>query len=182
MYGIVKQLFNLAIKRLCFAIKILICLLLSLPAVAAVEAKERPLGDWRYRLGAQSEDNKCMIYTQAMRNKSTSSETRETEPYLYIIKKRPQGYSLGLYCAALCPDGVSLEIAGRNYDLAGYLGDYAVTYSSIQDVAIINQLLKAQDMVKVRSVDEGGNVFLDYYSLDGFTDALKSLNLCILNK
>jgi hypothetical protein len=180
MQGILKQLFNLAIKTFKLRQKILLYVVMSICAghfaYAADQEDESKI--WSFRQGEPGEENLCMIYASPYRSRSNVNDERDFYPSLYIVKKGSGLYSLAIHCGSDCYMGASLEIEGRIRWLEYYMGEYAVTYSSIQDVNIINDLLRASYPIKVRTANKKGDVFLDYYPISGIVDNLKKLDGC----
>ncbi len=174
--AILKELFEHAIKRLIF--------LILLFAAHFVQAKEitHHFNDWTFYAYGSEYDRHCLIYSHSLRAKGEFDPDRET-PYLYLVKRGNREFTLGV--APGYPldvvKGVDFNVNYRSYGLQITLPDYAWTFSSTQDVRLVDEMIKADRFVTVRSHGTDGSVALDYYSMSGFTRALKMLDKCNLN-
>ena len=54
--------------------------------------------------------------------------------------------------------------------------EQAHTFSSVQDIAMVNDLIRAEGYFTVRSYDQNDNQALDYYSLKGFGKAIRLIS------
>jgi hypothetical protein len=67
-------------------------------------------------------------------------------------------------------DGVSRELKSDPNNYNSY------TYSSVQDIALINDLIRASSYFTVRNYDKPDTYALDYYSLRGFGKAIRLMS------
>lgn len=171
--AIVKELLGHAIKRLSFLI-----IMLMAPMVWAKDFT-KSFGDWTYHAYGGQYDRHCLIYTESGRVRGEFDEERET-PYLYIIKRGHREFTLGVSPGYELDDNkaIILKVRNRAYALKTGLPHYGWTFSSTQDVGLIDEMLKANRFVTVHAYGESGSVALDYYSLKGFVHALKQLDKC----
>lgn len=171
--AIVKELFAHAIKRLVFLIIMLVA------PLAWAKDLTKNFGDWTYYAYGGKYGRHCMIYTKAGRTKGEFNEERET-PYLYITKRGHLEFTLGAspgYELDMTK-AVILKVRDRAYALKVELPHYSWTFSSTQDVRLIDEMIKANRFITVHSYSTDGSVTLDYYSLKGFVHALKQLDKC----
>jgi hypothetical protein len=171
--AIVKELFNHAIKRLGF-------LTIALIAQAA-EAKDftKSFGNWTYYSYGNKYARHCFIYTQPLRERGEFDQGRHI-PYLYIKKRGAREFSLGVSPGYEQNIGKAaiLKVNNRAYALTIVLPDYSWTFSSTQDVNLIDEMLTASKFFTVYTHGADGSAALDYYSLKGFVHALKQLDKC----
>ena len=163
-----------AIKRLIFlAFFTTLC---ALKANAGYE--EQILGDWKFVKFTQNDaHNYCYIYTEPKRTKATAIDGEGR----YIMIVNNDGYATVGVSSNFDLDnskGFIVTANNRSHLLNVTSLDQAQTYSANQDVALIDDLLKDEDFFQIRSYSSDDKTALDYYSLNGFTKALKKLSSC----
>jgi hypothetical protein len=173
--AILKELLAHAIKRLTFLA------LLLIPNISQAKEMTKQFGDWTFYAYGSEYDKHCLIYSQPLRTRGEFTEERTT-PYLYLTKRGDREFSLGVEPGyPIDTDkGVNIIINYRPYGLQITLPNYAWTFSSTQDVRLVDEMLKAGKFITVRSHGIDNSVALDYYSMTGFTKALKLLDKCKL--
>lgn len=165
-----------AIKTLYFCV-ILFCTVSISPHV---NAKTTQFQDWYYVDSQAKAGEKCTIYSFASRTKGTVDDSKRDDAYFYVIKKGPRQYTIGVTPGFEIADDsyVVMKIGRRSYDFNNANPDYAWTYSSAQDIYLIDELIKASGYFTMHLEDIDGKVALDYYSLNGFIKSMRALDKC----
>ncbi|MFI4983823.1 MAG: hypothetical protein ACHP6I_01345 [Rickettsiales bacterium] len=153
------------------AIKTLMLLLICSPAVA--EEQMATFGDWKVLVPVFSSSKSCYAYTTPFRTKAL--EGSRDNPYMIITYRGPHMYSLGINAGFPLSGfkGFTLFANNRTHLLDVKIVTNAWTYSSAQDVAIIDDLIRERDFAEVRSYDQKDKTALDYYSVRGLTTVLQ---------
>lgn len=153
------------------AIKTLLLLLICLPAQAA--GPVATLGDWEVFAPVFSGKKYCYAYTTPFRTKAFDANRQN--PYMIITYKGPEMYSIGLNSGYLLSSykGFTVTTNDHTYLLDIKLITNAWTYTSNQDVAIINDLLIDNEFAEVRSYDTSDKTAVDYYSTEGLLTVIQ---------
>jgi hypothetical protein len=146
------------------------------------QAKTMQIDDWFYSDADSIKGERCIIYSYSARTKGDMNTEEREDPYLYVIKKGEKQYTIGMYHGFEIGEDafVVMKIKNRSYDFHNANPDYAWTYSSAQDISLIDKLLQASDYVTIHSEDVESKVALDYYSLKGFIRSMRALDSCKL--
>jgi hypothetical protein len=118
----------------------------------------------------------CYAITPAFRSKGDLSPGRSL-PYLIVVKKGNDEFSFGLnYINRISEQHISITVNNNTRPL--YLQDqtHAWTYSSRQDIALLNDMLLDGSFVKVTAINDDSPQYSDYYSLRGLKLALDKMN------
>ncbi|MCE2992483.1 MAG: hypothetical protein LW825_06185 [Candidatus Jidaibacter sp.] len=169
--AIVKQLLQHAIKTFTFV---------AVAFLAKVAmASGANFGDWSYYTHPNQHENLCIIYTNPIMSKGDIKDDRLTA-YLYLIKKGHDQFSLGVFPGFMQDPNkeVVLKVNNRSYALKVEMPNYSWSYSSAEDVSLINEMLMGGKFLTAHSYALDGGATLDYYSLKGFVPALKKLEKC----
>ena len=163
-----------AIKRLIFiAFFTVFC-----QSLAFAKYQESTVGDWKMVDFTQEDGSKyCYIYSEPERSRATATDHEGR----YIVIVNNGGYAtLGIFSNfdLDAKKGFVLSANNRDHLLNVTSLSQAQTFTSIQDVAIINDLIKDEDFIRVRSYSLDDKTALDYYSMNGFTNAMKKLMDC----
>lgn len=96
-------------------------------------------------------------------------------PYLIVSFKGRNQYTISLSSGFFInkQSGVILQTNNRSYLLNSTFPRAAWTYSSSQDAAIINDIIKDGRSLSIRSYDLSDDIALDFYSLKGILEALQ---------
>ncbi len=158
-----------AIKRL-----VILTLMFSLYGLEAAAAS-KTVGDWKIVTNKFEGSSYCYAYTTPYRTKSFD-EQREN-PYLILVTKEKSAVSIGLNSGFVidAKQGITLSVNKEEHLLDAKLNKNAWTYSSTQDVAIINDMLADAISVEVRSYNMEGKTAVDYYSLKGILHTVNYL-------
>ena len=129
--------------------------------------------DWEVYHQISNSTTKCYAFASPYRTKAFEG-VREA-PYLIISFKGKMQYSISLNPGFLIDKNneIILKTNNRSYLLNSALPNYAWTYSSMQDKAIIEDMIKDGRSLSVRSYNVSDDTALDFYSLKGMTEALK---------
>lgn len=153
------------------AIKTLALLLICLPALAAEPAAT--FGDWKVFTPVFAGKKACYAYSSPFRTEAF--DTARQNPYMIITYSGSRMYSIGINSGFLLSNskGFTLTANSHAHLLDVKLLTNAWTYSSEQDVSIINDLLEESDYAVVRSYDTVDKTALDYYSVYGLQTTLQ---------
>ena len=153
------------------AIKTLLLLTICLPAYAAEPVAT--FGDWKVFSLPSAGKKYCYAYTTPFRTKAFDAERQN--PYMIVSYKGPKMYSIGINSGYLLNSykGFTMATNNHTYLLDLKLLTNAWTYSSKQDVAIIDDLLSSNDYIEVRSYDSTDKTALDYYSTSGLLTVIQ---------
>ena len=96
-------------------------------------------------------------------------------PYLMVTYKGPMQYSITVNPGFIVDrrDGLILNVNGKSHVLSTKFPRIALTESSTQDASIINDIIKEEKIVSIRSYTINKETSLDYYSTKGFVEALR---------
>lgn len=136
------------------------------------------VNDWLImKTASQSEDDLqyCYVVGMPYRTKAYHGD-KIRSPHFMVIYLAPDEYTIkvnvdydiDVHHGVI----VSINAVPRMLEKAFDSG-VVYTYSSVQDIAMINDLMLAQDYFTVRSADKDNNQALDYYSLKGFGKAVR---------
>ncbi len=158
-------------------ITILLLVLFPMTALAAAKKSEN-LKDWETLYDAKSQT--CLIKTEAKRVRG-EHDLSEEENYFYIKKIGENQYSMAFAPSEQLVEGsnVTLEVDARYYGLEMFSPSKVYTFSSVQDVDMINIFLLADwkyFIIRMNVDPTYKNVL--YFSLNGFIPAMKSLAKC----
>ncbi len=171
-----------AFCSLCFATLYLCFISISLAQVEN-KYKTKTFGYWEVLLPLNvKKGNSCHAVSFPLITKSYSG--MRDLPYLMISYYNPDMFTISTYAGFIIDKENPLSITANNRTRMLKIARdfYAYTFSSNEDVAIINDMIEDQRMVKVRSYHSTNGVAVDYYSLDGFSKAMKYLeHNCLIN-
>lgn len=146
--------------------------------LAFAKYEESSIGDWKFVQLTQDNHSKyCYIYSEPERSRATAIDHEGR----YIVIVNNGGYAtLGVSSNFDLDErkGFVLSANNRDHLLNVTSLSQAQTFTSIQDVAVINDLIQDEDLIRVRSYSVDDKTALDYYSMNGFTNALKKLMDC----
>ncbi|CAL7960599.1 conserved exported hypothetical protein [Alphaproteobacteria bacterium] len=96
-------------------------------------------------------------------------------PYVVVSYIGPDMYTISAYAGFVLDRKKKCTVSTnrRTYMLQSAREFFAYTYSSSEDVTIINNMIEDNKMLEVRSYDSVGGTALDYYSLSGFIPAMR---------
>ncbi len=159
-----------AIKRL-----VILTLMFSLYGIDDAKASSKVFGDWKLVTNKFEGSNYCYAYTSPYRTKAFD-EQRES-PYLILATKEKNAVSIGVNSGFVIDanQGITLRVNKEDHLLDAKLNKNAWTYSSIQDIAIINDMIADANSIEVRSYNMEGKTAVDYYSLKGILHVMKHL-------
>lgn len=137
-------------------------------------------GDWKVVNNPKNQG--CFIYTVAQRTRGKTDI--EDRAYIYFKKVGYKSYTFAVLTSAPAKKskGVILETDQRYWELQHSLTQNAWTYSSVQDVDLINELMLSKQSVRVKYYDEDENGVLEYFSLKGLPAAYKALGKCVCDE
>lgn len=163
-----------AIKRLIFiAFFTIFC-----GGIAFAKYEESEIGAWRFVKFAEVDGSSyCYIYSEPQRSRATASDHEGR----YIVIVNNGGYATLGVASNFDLDaskGFILSVNSRDHLLNITSSTQAQTFTSYQDADVINDLIKDQNFIKVRSYSADDKTALDYYSLEGFKNSLKKLMTC----
>lgn len=132
-------------------------------------------GDWYF---FKDSDKSCYIYTDAKRFKGEIDDVEDA--YIYVKGIGKNQYSIGV------DPGVDMQINGplrvnidnRERYLEVERDSNGWTYSSVQDIGLINDMIMATSYLKVYAMNYDNQSIVEYYSLNGFNAAMKKLAGC----
>ena len=166
----------LSIKTLLSGLFISTFFILIANASGTYASKE--IGDWTVVRSIDPLDGPyCYMFSSPYRTKAYA-DSRDGA-YLLIANKG-MGLSIGAGSAfeLSTTKGYILKVNQRSHLLNVSNADSSNTYSAIQDKAILNDMIKDGSNFQIRSYSNNDQVAVDYYSLKGFTDALKFTKAC----
>jgi hypothetical protein len=134
---------------------------------------------WTAVKDVQSAVPYCYAYTTPYRTK-VYDDIRDN-PYLLVTRKGKDEYSIGVSSGFLLSKdkGFTLKTNSRTHLMNIKSGQNAITFSSIQDMAILDDMIYDNRLVEVRSYTLiNSKVAIDYYSLKGFIPAMRFLARC----
>lgn len=157
----------------------IIFILAGSEVVHAKTVKHRTIesfGSWK--LVNNPNNQGCFIYTVAQRTRGKTD--LDGRAYIYFKKVGYKSYTFGVLTSAPAnkSNGVVLETDQRYWELQHSISQNAWTYSSVQDVDLINELMLGGSYIRVKYFDEGGEGVLEYFSLKGLQAAYKALGKC----
>jgi hypothetical protein len=147
-------------------------------------AEEKKFDDWTAVSSIKDGNNYCYAYVTPYRTKVFTGV--RDQPYLLIVNKGYKEFSIGVSPGFYLSKtkGFVIKTDSRAYLMDVRVYENAITFSSAEDVSIINGMIKDGRYVEVRSYsgDDNDKVDLaaDYYSLKGFTRAMQFLSKCPL--
>jgi hypothetical protein len=135
----------------------------------------KTIGDWEIFKKIENEKITCHAMTVPYRTKAYES-VRDV-PSISFTYKGPRQYTLSVNTgfAVDRQAGLILETNRRSHILDTNLLRSASTFSSIQDVAIINDMVKDGQSLSIRSYSTNDETALDFYSLKGLFESLNFL-------
>lgn len=144
--------------------------LLAISGSASATTSKMRIGDWNVVKTDDGIEKHCIAYSKAFRSKGSS--VIRNEPFAIIEYKGHKQYSFGVNpgYAIDVQKGVVVKVDDRARLIDVKLAYNAWTYSEVQDVHLINEMLKNQRFIKVRSYNINGESAVDYYSLRGLTN------------
>jgi len=162
--------------------KIIFVLAMMLIVCGATQANAdqfiKRVNDWLImRIEYQDEDTPqyCYLVSMPFRTKVYHGD-KIREPHFVVIYRAPNEYTIDVDLDFdIDPKrGVVVDIDSTPRMLEPTFDSEIVhTYSSVQDIAMINDLMLTDGYFTVRSYDKNNNQALDYYSLRGFGKALR---------
>lgn len=163
-----------AIKRLIFfTFFIAFCVNLSF-----ANYEQSSIGDWNLVKYTDSKGSKyCYIFSEPQRTRATLQESEGR----HIVISNNNGYATIGVSSNFELDtkkGFILTVNNKHHLLNITALSQAQTYTSYQDVSIINDLIMESDFFKIRSYSVDDKTALDYYSVRGLTTSLQQLMSC----
>jgi hypothetical protein len=133
-------------------------------------------GDWKVIKGEKEGINFCYAYTVPFRTKAFDGDFRN-HPYIILETKGASEVSLGVNSGFVIDGGkgYTIKVNDTVHLMNIKLSQNAWTYSAPQDTRILNDMIEDGHFVEVSSYDNKDHIAVDYYSLKGFTQALKHL-------
>lgn len=137
--------------------------------------------DWAIIKGEEDGQKYCYAVTVPFETRAYYS-VAERFPYMLIAYVDPDRFTMGVDNGYLIDkkEGVSVTINHRTRML-NVVSMYrnARTYSSVEDVAMINEMVKANSVIEVRSSSMQNSQAIDYYSIKPIKEVLSyMLNNC----
>jgi hypothetical protein len=101
-------------------------------------------------------------------------------PYIAVTYIHPLMYTISVYpgfiIGKMAP--TILNTIQNSYLLRISWNTFAYTYDSQDDVNILNDIISSNtSLIEIRSIDNGGNIAVDYYSTLGLKDAMLYMQL-----
>ncbi len=129
--------------------------------------------DWNVYHQISHNSIKCHAIISPYRTKAFEG-VRES-PYLVISYKGHMQYTISLDSGFVVDqqNGIILKTNNRSYILNAALPRTAWTSSSVQDKAIIEDMIKDSRNFSIRSYNTSDDTALDFYSLNGLALALQ---------
>ena len=138
-------------------------------------------GEWAVFITNQ--DNKLLCYMVSIPNSSKTNRDNRGEPFVTIIKERNREVpEINVSVGYLINDNIGsieLEVKNDKYPLINFQ-DKAWAYDTEDDKHIIEKLLTSATFI-IHSKDNRERYSVDAYSLNGFTEAYKSIMLLCKN-
>lgn len=130
------------------------------------------IGDWNIMRETKNNKHSCVAYSTAFRTKGSTLDREK--PYAVVENKGKKQYSVGISPGYTIDvqKGVTVKINNKSRLLDVKLAKTAWTFSEVQDSKLLNDMLKNQKFMTVRSYDQQDNVTLDYYSLRGLVNVI----------
>lgn len=135
----------------------------------------RAFNDWAVYKKIEKYKTTCYALTPSYRSKSYNG-IRDL-PFLAVAYKGSRQYSFTIQPGYEINReyGMILKTNGKNFRLNVLRPGYGFTYSSVQDKTLINNILQDGRTLSIRSYDLQANTSLDFYSLRGFSAAMRFL-------
>lgn len=130
------------------------------------------IGDWNIIRETKNNKHSCIAYSTAFRTKGSTFDREK--PYAVIENKGKKEYSVGInpgYTIDI-QKGMTVKMNRKSRLLDVKLAKTAWTFSAAQDSFLLNDMLKNQKFMTVRSYDDKDNVTVDYYSLRGLVNVI----------
>lgn len=127
--------------------------------------------------GQNSSQSYCYMVSQPFRSKAFAQKKLRS-PRFSILYLGKNEYTIQVdvdYDSLGSDTTITIDNFDRKLDMSIKEG-ISHTYSSTQDVAIINDLIRACGYFTVKSYDANSNSTVDYYSLKGFSKAIKKMS------
>lgn len=95
-------------------------------------------------------------------------------PYISVTYIAPNVYTISTYAGFVIntDKNFTININKHTYQLKPTRTYFAYTYNSDDDINIINDMIIADDYIKIKLYDQVLGIAIDYYTLDGFKSAL----------
>jgi hypothetical protein len=160
-------------KRLLFT---LLFLLSSLAIQANAAESIAKFSDWQIFKAEKDGTEICYAYTTPFRTKGY--EGNRPSAYLLVEKMGPKSFTIGVGIGFNIDHSKDITITTNNTSrmLDDDLTNFGWTFSSNQDVHLINDMVVDGELLEVRSYGTDGQAALDYYSLIGFQKSLNYMN------
>jgi hypothetical protein len=161
-----------------FIFNIIALTLLSTCACCFVLAKEtkkeqRNIGNWITYIEQKSNKKICYVYSNPVTSMLYQGDRQM--PYVNINYLGKKIFTITVSTGyQIAPDyPINIHLENKNTNLDTRYKNYAVTYSSSQDMYLINLFIKTmEDHFYVKSHESKDNLSMDYYSLSGLKEAL----------
>lgn len=163
-------------KKILFVLTMM--MIVSGAAQASADQFLKRVNDWLImRIDYIDEDTPRYCYMVSMPYRTKAHHANKVrEPHFIVIYRAPNEYTIKVdmdfFIDAKRGVVVDIDSTPRLLEPA-FDSEVVHTYSSVQDIAMINDLMLTDGYFTVRSFDKDNNQALDYYSLKGFGKALR---------
>lgn len=130
------------------------------------------IGDWNIMKVEKDGHKQCTAYAKPFRTKGSTFDRQK--PYAVVEYRGVKSYSFGVSPGYNidATKGVILKIDNKSRLLDIKLAGNAWTFSANQDVNLMNDMMKNQKFMEIRSYDGNDNTTVDYYSLKGLVNVV----------
>jgi|GEM_PF-1326476 len=134
---------------------------------------KRVFGSWEALSGNVNGEDTCVALSHPVDTR-IYEDVRDV-PYLAVSYNKELTISISPGFELSNSNPVTLTVNDTPRLLKNSRDFFAHTYNSIDDVRIINDMRLDRKFCKAVSYDDEEHVAIDYYSLEGFTDAIEYL-------
>ena len=159
---------------------ILIFLFIILLLISSAKAKEAPqsklgqFSSWTILKGQSGEHTYCYAFSEPYYSLYTTAISTRS-PYLLVIYKGHRQVTFSSYLGFEITDkaNILLEVNGSDILLDATPPYSGKTYSSAQDIQLLNEIIESNRYIKIKSFTKFGEYVADYYKVNGI---LKTIN------